>query len=238
MNKTQVMALLRSHKDERGIEKRRASKPAGLKHFGIGLTTLRKLGKQIGRDHELALKLWESDVYDAKALALLIDDPKKITREQAESQVEKVDVGFLSHIFSSCDASLAKTPFVVELADDWINSKGLERRCCGYGLLYEVSKFTSKKAPENAHFLSHIARIKKSYLKEKPPVHMPMGVALMGIGKRNATLNAAALKVAKAIGPIENPSSGEHCEPLDVAKHLSTERLRKKLGIKPYRLPT
>ena len=81
MNKTQVMALLRSHKDERGIEKRRASKPAGLKHFGIGLTTLRKLGKQIGRDHELALKLWESDVYDAKALALLIDDPKKITRE-------------------------------------------------------------------------------------------------------------------------------------------------------------
>ena len=45
-----------------------------LKSFGIGLTVLRKLAKQIGRDHELALQLWESDIYDAKIISLLIDE--------------------------------------------------------------------------------------------------------------------------------------------------------------------
>ena len=39
-----------------------------------------------------------------------------LTREQAERQVEQLHGGMLVHVFSSCDATLAKTPFVVELA--------------------------------------------------------------------------------------------------------------------------
>jgi hypothetical protein len=57
-----------------------------------------------------------------------------------------------------------------------------------------------------------------------------MGSALMGIGKRSAKLNAAALKVAKAVGPIEFESASGKCEPFDVAKHLTTARLREKLA--------
>ena len=141
------MAVLKANRNERGIQnwKKLGSQTGKLKSFGIGLTVLRKLAKQIGRDHALALDLWKSDVYDAKIIALLIDDPRQITRKQAEAQVERLQQGLLAHVFSSCDASLGKTPFVVELAGDWIRSKDAERRRCGYGLLYEVSK--SKKVP-------------------------------------------------------------------------------------------
>ena len=41
----------------------------GMRSFGIGLTRLRKLAKRIGRDRELALDLWKSDVYDASGRA-------------------------------------------------------------------------------------------------------------------------------------------------------------------------
>lgn len=61
---------------------------------------------------------------------------------------------------------------------------------------------------------------------------MAMGLALMGIGKRSALLNEAALTVAQAAGPIEFTSASGDCELFDVAKHLTTERLRTKLGIK------
>ena len=69
MTKTQVMKLLRENQNERGIAhwKKRGSKK--VKSFGIGLTQLRKLAKQIGRDHKLAMQLWNSDVYDAKVVA-------------------------------------------------------------------------------------------------------------------------------------------------------------------------
>ena len=45
-----------------------------------------------------------------------------------------------------------------------------------------------------------------------------------------ATLNAAALKVAERVGPIEFESISGKCDPFDVAKHLTTDRLAEKLG--------
>lgn len=137
MNGAQVMALLEANRNERGIShwQRLGAQTGTLKSFGIGLTVLRKLAKRIGRDHALALELWNSDVYDAKTIGLLIDDPKEITRAQAEAQVEQLQEGLLAHVFSSCDAALAKTPFVVELASDWMGSQDVERCSCGYGLL-------------------------------------------------------------------------------------------------------
>ena len=59
---------------------------------------------------------------------------------------------------------------------------------------------------------------------------MAMGGALMGIGKRSKKLNAAALKVARKIGPIDFDPDGK-CDPLDVAKHLTSSYAKQKLGL-------
>lgn len=225
------MALLRANRNLDGIQKweARGSQPDKLKSLGIGLTVLRKLAKQIGRNHELAMNLWNSEVYDAKIISLLIDDPKLITREQAESQVEKVDQGHLEHVFSSCGAPLAMTDFVVELTDDWIKSEDPRRRCCGYGLLYELSKSRKKSAPDEGFFLAHVRHIRKSFDVERRAVQGSMGGALLGIGKRTAKLNAAALKAARHIGPIEFETDSGNCEPFDVVKHLTSDYIRNKL---------
>lgn len=132
---------------------------AGLTTYGIGLTRLRKLAKQVGRDRDLAQALWKTDVYDARVIALLIDDPARMTREQAEAQVDELAGGMLAHVFASCDATLAKTPFAVKLADEWVRSDDATRRDCGYGLLYEASKFSGRKSPGEEFFLGHVQRI-------------------------------------------------------------------------------
>ncbi len=231
MTVTEVLALLEAERDVRGMSHWERLGSPGLKSFGIGLTRLRKLAKEIGRDRELALALWKTDVWEGKVLALLVDDPAKITRAQAETQVEQMANGMLAHVFASCDATLAKTPFVVELADQWVRSDDPVRRDCGYGLLYEASKFSGKKAPSEEFFLAHVARIADRIGTEPERVRMAMGSALMGIGKRSARLNQAALKVARVVGPIEFTSGSGECEPFDVVKHLTSDRLREKLGL-------
>src|SRR5690606_13637533 len=150
---------------------------------------------------------------------------------QAEKQVEELTGGMLAHVFSSCDATLAKTPFVVELVAEWVRSDDPVRRACGYLLLYEVSKFSGKKAPSEQFFLDHVERIADTIHKEPENVCLAMGTALMGIGKRSAALNQAALKVARDTGPIEFTSLSGECEPFDVAKHLTTDRLKAKLKV-------
>ena len=121
MTVSEVLTLLEAERDERGMRhwEKLGSSTAGMRSYGIGLTRLRKLAKRIGRNRELAQVLWKTDVYEAGVIALLVDDPARITREQAEQQVEELAGGMLAYVFASCDATLAKTPFVAELADQW-----------------------------------------------------------------------------------------------------------------------
>ena len=226
MTKTQVLALLKENRNERGMRHWK-KKPRTLKSFGIGLTQLRKLAKQIGRDHRLAQQLWKSNIYDAKIIGLLIDDPKQVTREQAEEQVEELDADMLAHVFASCDATLAKTPFAFELARDWMESEDEIRRQCGYALLYELSK-KNPKGMDDAYLLDRIDHIRHTIDGEETWVRAAMGGALMGIGKRNQKLNKAAIRAAKAIGQIDYGDDSS-CEPLDVLKHLTSDYLKKKL---------
>ena len=228
-----VFELLDANRNERGVInwEKLGSETKGLSSFGIGLAQLRKLAKKIGRDHKLALQLWESDNYDAKVVALLIDEPKELTREQAESQVEDVDMGLLAHVFSSCDATLAKAPFVFELASDWIENAEPMRRRCGYGLIYELSKDLRKPLLTDEFFLECIDRIRSHFENEDTWTRMAMGSALMGIGKRNRVLNQASLELARELGPIDFNEGNRKCEPFDVAKHLTSASLKKKLGL-------
>jgi len=230
--KADVLAYLKAEEDPRGIEnwKKHAKRSGGLKSHGIGLTRLRKYAKEIGRDAKLAQQLWKTKIYEAKVISLLVDDPKTMTVEQVETQVDELKGGHLEHVFSSCGASLAKAPFAVELTEKWIRSKDRVRRSCGYGLLYEISKWKKKSAPDDAFFRAYIDRIEKTWPKQSTSILLAMGGALMGMGGRSKNLYGPALKLARKIGPIEFDPTGK-CDPFDVAKNLSNPIIKERLGL-------
>jgi 3-methyladenine DNA glycosylase AlkD len=232
MTKTEVLDLLKSNRDARGEAnwKKMGDRTGGLTSFGIGLTRLRALAKQVGRDHDLALKLWNERNHDAKVIALLIDDPKQLTRDQIEKQVDDARPGLLSHVLSSCDATLPKSFIAFEIAKGWMASKDSVRRSCGYGVVYELAKNTKDPRLTDEFFLSCVDKISKTIAKEENRVRVGMGGALLSIGKRNKKLNTAATKVAKAIGPIHFSDGDKKCEPMDVLKHLTGDYVRNKLG--------
>ena len=232
MTKAEVIELLKENRDARGEAnwKKLGDGTGGLTSYGIGLTKLRAIAKKVGRDHGLALELWSDRNHDAKIVGLLIDDPRELTREQIEKQANDAGPGMLSHVLSSCDAVLPKSPIAFEIARDWIANEDDVRRRCGYGLVYELSKNNRDKRLTEDFFLHCIARIEKTIAKEENWVRVAMGGALIGIGKRNKKLNAAAIKVARAIGPIHFSDGDKKCEPMDVLKHLTSDYLRNKLG--------
>lgn len=231
MNLDEVIALLEQNKNVRGIENwQKMSKTDGLTSYGIGLTVQRKLAKKIGKNRVLSQTLWALKNYDAKVLSLLIDDPKQITLEQAEHQVEQLHAGMLSHVFSSCDATLAKAPIAFDVAQRWLNIDDPMRRSCGFGLVYEFSK-KNNKAYTDEFFMSVMDIITATFSQESKAVQLAMGTALMGIGKRNANLNRAALPLAQELGPIDFNEEGKKCDPFDVAKHLTSDYLKKKLKL-------
>ncbi|GLX85840.1 hypothetical protein tloyanaT_20920 [Thalassotalea loyana] len=228
-----VIALLDENKNQRGIDNwEKLSNKHELTSYGIGLTQLRKLAKKIGRNRSLSALLWQSDVYDAKVIALLIDDPKAITEAQAEQQVDELAAGMLVHVYSSCDATLAKSPLAFDLANRWLETDDEYRRKSAYGLLYELSKNKRNAKLTDEFFfncLDHLEERLKAD-NESKSMRLAMGGSLMGIGKRNKALNLRSAQIAKDIGPIDFNEDGAKCDPFDVHKHLVSPSLLEKLN--------
>ena len=154
-----------------------------------------------------------------------------MTKTEVEKLVDVAGPGILSHVLSSCDATLPKSPIAFEIANGWMASKDPVRRSCGYGLVYELAKDKKDKRLTDEFFLGCVEKIGNTIAKEENWVRVGMGGALMSIGKRNKNLNTAAIKVATAIGPIHFSDGDTKCEPMDVLKHLTSDYLRSKLGI-------
>lgn len=227
MNIDQVLALLESRKDPRGIAYWERAAPAALKTFGLGVTQLKAIGKQIGKNHQLALELWRSPYYDAKTLATIIDDPKQVGEAQVEEQIKDVDFWMLS--YSYCSNLLAKTPFVQKKMEAWTVSSDHLLRRCGYLLLYHVAR-DDKKLPD-AYFEPYLDAIEKSLQSEENFVKDAMNNALCAIGQRSKPLNTRAIAIAKKIGKVEVDYGDNSCQALDCYKHLTAERLQQKFAM-------
>jgi 3-methyladenine DNA glycosylase AlkD len=222
MNVREVLSLIKENRNERGIAHwEKIGAGTGLKGYGIGLTQLRKMAKKVGRNHELALKLWVSDVYEARILGALIDEPKKMTREQAEKQVEELEAPMLTH-------TLAKTPFAKQLTVDWIDSDDDTRRRCGYLMLYELGKKKGKDYPDE-FFEEYLERIQSTIHDEPNWIRDAMNGSMLSIGKRSINLHSKTLAAAEAIGRVDVDYGDNSCEAVDIVKHMNSDYLLKKL---------
>ena len=99
-----------------------------------------------------------------------------------------------------------------------------------FNVAQPISKSKKKSAPDEEYFLSHVARIDKICPNQSTDSLLSMAGALMGIGKRSKNLNAAALKIAVKIGPVDFDPDGR-CEPMDVAKQQTSNYIKTKLGV-------
>lgn len=226
MKKEDVLEYLVKNKDERGISHWEKTGIKNLRSFGIGVTKLKAFAKKAGKNHQLALELWEEPVFECKTLATLIDNPKIITRKQIDYQIKDANFWMLSNAY--CGYLLPKYPEIKNLAEEWMNSKNdLERRC-GFHLIYNVAK-KDKKLPDE-YFIPIVNRIEKELQNEENFVKDAMNNALWAIGMRSHELNKKCIAVAQKIGKVEVDYGDNSCQAIDVKKHLSSERLQKRLN--------
>ena len=87
------------------------------RNLGVSVTILRTIGKEIGKDHELALELWETGIRDARLLATLVAEPGKVTNQLAEKWV--LDFNSWDVCDGCCNALLSKTDIAYPKALEW-----------------------------------------------------------------------------------------------------------------------
>lgn len=173
------------------------------KAYGISAPALRSLAKEIGKDHSLAQKLWNSAILEARILACLIDDPQFVSEAQMERWVRNFDN------WSVCDACCGnlfdKTPFAYDKAKEWSKRKEEFVKRAGFTLMADLA-IHDKKARDQA-FIRFLPLIKREAKDERNFVKKAVNWALRQIGKRNRQLNQAVIETAREIYRLDSKSA-------------------------------
>lgn len=225
MTAKDVFDLLKENTNERGLQNWAKSGVKGMDSFGLGLTQLKKLAKGLPKNQELADELWNTNNWDAKQMACLIGEPKKLSRERLDGMAQQTTHWMLGHTFMQNVVS--KSPLLEEVAQDWKESDDAGMRYLGWS---GVGYLAKKSKAADAEWQPVIERIESSLQQEENLVKDGMNNALFQIGNRSSDLHKRALAAAKSIGKVEVDYGENSCEALDVVKHLSSPRIMGKFS--------
>jgi len=191
--------------------------------FGVSVPKLRTLAQEVGRDHLLALKLWETGLHDARLLATMIDDPKQITIDQMDKWVHDFDSWDI--VDGSCGNLFDKTPFAIGKAKEWCKREEEFVKRAGFVLMAELA--VHDKQAKDKLFLDFLPLIIGGASDKRNFVKKAVNWALRQIGKRNPRLNRAAVSTALKIQKIE--SGATRWIASDALRELQSPQVLKRL---------
>ena len=191
--------------------------------YGISVVELRRLAKAIGRDHDLALRLWPTGVHEAQLLAAFVDDPGQVTRAQMELWARDFDSWDVCD--QVCTDLFDRTPFAYDMAAAWAGRPEEFVKRGGFALMAGLAVH-DKGAPDAA-FLAFLPLVVREAHDERNFVKKAVNWALRNIGKRNVTLNEAAQKTADELKLM--PSRSARWIGSDALRELASEKVQARL---------
>lgn len=222
---SEVIARLRSLADPGQLE--------GMARFGIGVENalggigvpvLRKLAREIGKNHRLAGELWKSGIHEARHLAAMIDEPERVTEAQAERWVKQFDSW---DVCDGCCLNLFdKTPFAFRKALEWSRREEEFVKRAAFSLMAVLA--VHDKHLTDGKFQKLLSIIKRESTDERNFVKKAVNWALRQTGKRNLRLNRAAIETAEEVRKIDSPSA--RWIATDALRELRSDAVQRRLG--------
>jgi 3-methyladenine DNA glycosylase AlkD len=175
----------------------------GDQRMGVSVPDMRRIAKDIGKNHQLALKLWDTGIPEAMIVAGMVAEPDKLTEEQMEDWV--VDINSWDICDQVCMNLFEKSPYAEQKIFEWSAREEEFVKRTAYALIACLA-WHDKDASDQA-FTKYFPVIKNGSTDERNFVKKAVNWALRNIGKRNIELNQAAIQVAREIQAVDSKSA-------------------------------
>ncbi len=172
--------------------------------FGVSIRELRRIAKRLGTDHGLALALWATGTHDARLLACLVDDPRRVGKRQMETWARDFDSWDLCDQASTSLFDATKHAWAKSI--EWAAREELWVKRSGFSMMAGLA--VHDKSSDDAAFLKLLPVIERHAFDERNFVKKAVSWALRNIGKRNRALNTAAIARADRIRAAADKRAG------------------------------
>jgi 3-methyladenine DNA glycosylase AlkD len=188
------------------------------------LGDLRKIAKEIKKDHELAMELWATGKFLPQLLATLIMDKKDISQEV----IDKLVLDIQHHGFEERNQlidwlmanQLSKDKKTIALMESWENSaSALQRRVFWY---YQARlRWMGNTNHTNTEKLLTTIEVKMQ--KEQPEVQWAMNYTAGQIGKWQEEYRARCIAIGEKTGLYKDEIVPKGCTPSYLPKFIPIE---------------
>src|SRR6478736_1709627 len=178
------------------------------------LGELRKIAKDIKKDHELAMELWSTEAFLPRLLAILIMDKKLLSQEV----LDKFDKDMQTHTFDERNNlmdwlmanQLTKDKKTIALMESWENSpSALQRRAFWY---YQARlRWTGQTPPDNTADL--LSALEANITQEEPEVQWAMNFTAGWIGVYDEKHRARCIQLGEETGLYRGDMVSKGCTP-------------------------
>ena len=200
------------------------------KAFGISSSVLKDFAKEIKKQtadrHALALELWETGIHEARIIAYLIDDPKKVSPAQMNAWAKDFDNWAICD--STCGNLFRRTEYAYQKAFEWAECE--EEFVKRAGIVLAAWLAVHDKKTDDARIAEFLPVLERHAADERNFVKKAVSWSLRQIGKRSLNLHRLAVETAERIKSQQTRAArriaSDALRELQSAKTL--ERLRKK----------
>lgn len=191
--------------------------------LGVPVPDMRKIAKELGQDHELALELWQTGIAEARIVAVVVGNPKRLTEEQMDDWVK--DINSWDVCDQVCMNLFEKTPLAWKKIIDWSSREEEFVKRTAFSLIACLAWHDKKT--EDEKFIELLPVITQGATDGRNFVKKAVNWALRNIGKRNQNLNKAVIDDAKEIQRLD--SKAARWIATDAIRELESEAVQRRL---------
>jgi 3-methyladenine DNA glycosylase AlkD len=191
--------------------------------LGLSVPEMRKIAKEIGKDHQVALGLWETGILEARIVAGMIAEPDQLTEEQMEAWV--VGINSWDVCDQVCMNLFEKSAFAQKKIFEWSQRPEEFVKRAAFALIACLA-WHDKEASDEA-FIQFLPLIQREATDDRNFVKKAVNWSLRNIGKRNLNLNKAAIAAAKEIQKIDDKTARWIAS--NAIKELESEKIQERL---------
>ena len=176
------------------VRAQNAKSGAGENQFGVNLGDIRVLAKKIRADHPLALSLWETGNADARFLATLLIQPKKLSAKEMDRMVRSLTFVRVADWLNAY--VVRQHPDKEALRQDWMAADDRWAARAGWDLTAE----RVAKSPDGLDLPALLARIESEMASADPEAQWTMNSTLAAIGIHFPKHRKRAIAIGEKLG--------------------------------------
>ena len=171
--------------------------------FGIRMNEMQRVAKQLGRNHALALSLWETGNYEARTVAAFVAEPERVTPALMDRWCRDFDNWAICD--TVCFKLFDQLPHAFGRVAAWARRKNEFQKRAAFALLACLA-LHDEHADDKA-FTKLLPLIEAAATDERNFVKKGVSWALRAIGVRSAGLKSTATALARRLAASENSTS-------------------------------